>query len=251
MFGAFPAVADTWRPIFGILAALTMTVGNLIALRQVHMIRLLAYSGIAQSGYILVAFALIEPGATANNRQALTSALVYILIYGIMDLGAFAAVVAFAKRGGSYFISDYDGLWRRSPVLATMLAAFLVSLAGAPPMAGAWAKLFVFLAAINSQVYWLAIVMGINAVIAAFYYLAVVRRMFFAPAEDETPVEVPPLLRVAMGLAAVALFAVFIYPPLITNVADKARVVQQSPGQVVKGVGAGGGLEMEVSSGDL
>jgi NADH-quinone oxidoreductase subunit N len=251
MFGAFPAVADTWRPIFGILAALTMTVGNLIALRQVHMIRLLAYSGIAQSGYILVAFALIEPGATANNRQALTSALVYILIYGIMDLGAFAAVVAFAKRGGSYFISDYDGLWRRSPVLATMLAAFLVSLAGAPPMAGAWAKLFVFLAAINSQVYWLAIVMGINAVIAAFYYLAVVRRMFFAPAEDETPVEVPPLLRVAMGLAAVALFAVFIYPPLITNVADKARVVQQSPGQVVTGVGAGGGLEMEVSSGDL
>jgi NADH-quinone oxidoreductase subunit N len=233
MFGAFPAVADTWRPIFGVLAALTMTVGNLIALRQQHIIRLLAYSGIAQSGYILVAFALIDPGATTGNRQALTSALVYILIYGIMDLGAFAAAVAFAKRGGSYFISDYNGLWQRSPVLATLMAAFLVSLAGVPPMAGAWAKLFVFLAAINSEVYWLAIVVGLNAVIAAFYYLAVVRRMFFAPSESEEPVEVPFLLRAAMGVAAVALFAVFAWPQLVTSLADKAEVIVRGRAQVV------------------
>ena len=223
MFEAFPDVADTWRPIFAVLAALTMTVGNLIALRQTHIIRLLAYSGIAQSGYVLVAFALIEPGATASNAQALESALVYLAIYGVMDLGAFAAAVAFARRGGSYFISDYSGLWQRSPVLATLLAAFLISLAGAPPMAGAWAKLFVFLATIEAEVYWLAVVMGVNAVIAAWYYLYVVFKMFFqAPEEDAEPVEVPYLVRATMGVAALALVVGFIYPPIITHLAESS-----------------------------
>lgn len=226
MFEGFPAIADTWRPLFAVLAVLTMTVGNLVALRQQHIIRLLAYSGIAQSGYVLVCFALIDPSGTqeavAANHQAFTSAIVYLSIYALMDAGAFAAAVAFARKGGSYFISDYSGLWQRSPVLATMMAAFLVSLAGAPPMAGAWAKLFVFLAAVNSHVYWLAVVMGINAVIAAWYYLAVVKRMFFEVPELEDPVEVPFMLRAAMGFAAVALFAIFVYPPLITDLAEKA-----------------------------
>ena len=223
MFIAFPSVADTWRPIFAVLAVLTMTVGNLIALRQQHIIRLLAYSGIAQSGYVLVALALIDPGAAEANAQALESALIYLAIYGVMDLGAFAAAVAFAQRGGSYFISDYSGLWQRSPVLATLLAGFLISLAGAPPMAGAWAKLFVFLATINAEVYWLAAVMGINATIAAWYYLLVVKKMFLEPAEDGVePVEVPSLVRVAMGVAALALVVGFVYPPIITELANQA-----------------------------
>ena len=221
MFVAFPAVADTWRPIFAVLAALTMTVGNLIALRQQHIIRLLAYSGIAQSGYVLVALALIDPGATAQNEQALQSAMIYLSIYGVMDLGAFAAAVAFARRGGTYFISDYSGLWQRSPVLATLLAGFLISLAGAPPMAGAWAKLFIFLATIEAEVYWLAAVMGINAVIAAWYYLLVVKKMFLEPPDEEAEqIEVPSLVRVAMGVAAVALLIGFIYPPIITELAE-------------------------------
>ena len=222
MFRAFPEVADTWRPIFAVLAVLTMTVGNLIALRQQHIIRLLAYSGIAQSGYILVALALIDPSNPEVNRQALESALIYLAIYGVMDLGAFSAAVAFARKGGTYFISDYSGLWQRSPVLAVLFAGFLISLAGTPPVAGFWAKLFVFLATINAEVYWLAIVMGINAVIAAWYYLAVVKRMFFDAPEDAAPVEVPGLIRVAMGIATAALVAVFIYPRIITELADRA-----------------------------
>jgi NADH-quinone oxidoreductase subunit N len=222
MFRAFPVVADAWRPIFAVLAVLTMTVGNLIALRQQHIIRLLAYSGIAQSGYILVAFALIDPQSPAVSHQAFVSALVYIAIYGLMDLGAFTAAVAFARKSGSYFINDYAGLWQRSPVLATLLAGFLVSLAGVPPMAGAWAKLFIFLAAIRAQVYWLAAVMGLNAVIATWYYLAVVKRMFFDPPETDDVIEVPSLLQVAMGVAALALVAGFIYPQLITHLADNS-----------------------------
>jgi NADH-quinone oxidoreductase subunit N len=222
MFRAFPDVADSWQPAFAVLAILTMTVGNLIALRQQHIIRLLAYSGIAQSGYVLVALALIEPGATATNEQAFQSAIIYLAIYGIMDAGAFAAAIAFARRGGSYFIEDYSGLWHRSPVLATLLAGFLISLAGAPPMAGAWAKLFVFLAAIEAESYVLAVVMGINAVIAAWYYLAVVKRMFFDSADGQEPVEVPALMRVAMGIAAAALVAVFVYPRIVTEVAENS-----------------------------
>ena len=222
MFRAFPEVADAWRPAFAILAALTMTVGNLIALRQRHIIRLLAYSGIAQSGYILVTLALIDPGDVESSRQAFQSAIIYLAIYGVMDLGAFSAAIAFARKGGTYFIDDYAGLWRRSPALALMLAGFLVSLAGAPPMAGAWAKLFVFLAAIGAEVYWLAVVMGVNAVIAAWYYLAVVKTMFFDAPEVEEPVEVPYLLQGAMGLTTVALVAAFVYPPLITELADSS-----------------------------
>ena len=222
MFRAFPEVADTWRPAFAVLATLTMTVANLIALRQQHIIRLLAYSGIAQSGYVLVTLALIDPSQPEANAQALESAIVYLAIYGIMDLGAFAAAVAFARKTGTYFISDYSGLWSRSPVLATLMAGFLLSLAGTPPMAGAWAKLFVFAAAINSEVYWLAAVMGVNAVIAAWYYLAVVKRMFLDPPEAEDPIEVPYLLRATMGVAALALLAVFIYPAFITSLADKS-----------------------------
>lgn len=224
MFIAFPVVADTWRPIFAVLATLTMSVGNLIALRQQHIIRLLAYSGIAQSGYVLVAFALIDPSAPLTNAQAFQSALIYLAIYAVMDLGAFSAVIAFGRQGGSYFISDYSGLWQRSPLLATLLAGFLVSLAGVPPMAGFWAKLFVFKATIDAQVYWLAAAMGMNAVIAAWYYLAVVKLMFFDAPTSEEPVEIPYLMRAAMGLAAVVLLAAFIYPPLITALAERSII---------------------------
>ena len=221
MFRAFPDVADAWRPAFAALAVLTMTVGNLIALRQRHIIRLLAYSGIAQSGYVLVAISLVSPDGAANG-QAFQSAMFYLAIYGIMDAGAFAAAISFARKGGSYFIDDYSGLWQRSPALALLLAGFLVSLAGTPPMAGAWAKLFVFLAAIDAGAIWLAVVMGLNAVIAAFYYLAVVKRMFFETPGEQQPVVVPYMLKAAMGVAALILLVAFVIPRPIAEMAADA-----------------------------
>ena len=223
MFVAFPGVADAWRPLFAILAVATMTVGNLIALRQTHLIRLLAYSGIAQSGYVLVCFALIDPSNPEALQKAFEAATVYLAIYALMDVGAFACAVGFASsRNGTFFISDYSGLWNRSPVLATMLAGFLISLAGTPPMGGFWAKLFVFDATIDSEVYWLAAVMAINAVIAAWYYLFVVKKMFFEPAELTDEVEIPYLLRLGMGIAALALFIVFVYPTFLTDLTNEA-----------------------------
>jgi NADH-quinone oxidoreductase subunit N len=171
---------------------------------------------------VLVALASVNPHSAAVSAQAFKAALVYLAIYGIMDAGAFAAAIAFARRGGSYFISDYNGLWERSPALASLLAAFLVSLAGVPPMAGMWAKLFVFQAVIGAQLYWLAIVMGVNTVIAIWYYLAVVKRMFFDKPEVTDPVEVPYLMRFAMGIAVLTLFAVFLWPPIITKLAESS-----------------------------
>jgi NADH-quinone oxidoreductase subunit N len=223
MFVAFPSVADAWRPLFAILAVATMTVGNLIALRQSHIIRLLAYSGIAQSGYVLVCFALIDPSDPAGMEKSFEAAMIYLAIYALMDAGAFASVVGFANnRGGTYFLNDYSGLWNRSPVLATMLAGFLISLAGTPPMGGFWAKLFVFDATIDAEVYWLAAVMAVNAVIAAWYYLAVVKRMFFEAPEITEEVEVGTLMRLGMGVAALALFAVFIYPQFLTHLTNES-----------------------------
>ena len=221
MFRAFPQVSDIWRPAFAVMAVLTMTVGNLIALRQQHIIRLLAYSGIAQSGYVLVALAVVRPGDNAGNDRAFQAALIYLAIYALMDLGAFAAAISFARRGGTYFISDYSGLWRRSPVLATLMAGFLLSLAGVPPMAGAWAKLFVLIPAVDRNL-TLGIIVAVNAVVAAWYYLAVVKRMFLDAPEVSDAVEVPYLLRVAMGVAALALVAAFVYPPMITELAAGA-----------------------------
>jgi NADH-quinone oxidoreductase subunit N len=220
MFRAFPEVADTWRPAFAVIAVLTMTVGNLIALRQRHIIRLLAYSGIAQSGYVLVAFALVDPATPEVNAQAFEAAVVYLAIYGLMDLGAFAAAVAYADRGGSYFISDYAGMWDRNPGLALLMAGFMFSLAGAPPMAGVWAKIFVFFAAVNAEVYWLAAAVAINAVIAAFYYLAVVKRMFMDRGEITGTFEVPYLMRAAMGFAALALVVGCFFPALLTGMTE-------------------------------
>jgi NADH-quinone oxidoreductase subunit N len=223
MFVAFPSVADAWRPLFAVLAVATMTVGNLIALRQTHIIRLLAYSGIAQSGYVLVCLALIDPSNPEAMNKAFEAAMIYLAIYAVMDAGAFSAAVSYANsRGGTYFLSDYSGLWQRSPVLATMLGAFLISLAGTPPMGGFWAKLIVFDATIFAEVYWLAAVMGINAVIAAWYYLAVVKKMFFDPAEVQDPVEVPTLMRLAMGVAALALFVAFVYPAFLTDLTHES-----------------------------
>jgi NADH-quinone oxidoreductase subunit N len=221
MFVAFPTVADAWRPLFAILAVATMTAGNLIALRQSHIIRLLAYSGIAQSGYVLVCFALIDPGNPDALQKAFEASMIYLAIYALMDAGAFAAAVSFANgRGGTYFLTDYSGLWNRSPVLATLLAGFLISLAGTPPMGGFWAKLFVFDATIDAEVYWLAAVMAINAVIAAWYYLAVVKRMFFETPELTEKIEVPYLMRLGMGVAALALFVIFVYPAFLTRLTD-------------------------------
>src|SRR5438445_1012742 len=155
--------SDVWGPMFWALAALTMTVGNLIALRQTNFVRLLAYSSIAQAGYILVPFAVAGDNIAAR-RSAFTAAVVYLLIYAAMNLGVFSVVIAVARKTRSGEITSYGGLFEYAPGLTVLMTLFLFSLAGVPPLAGAWAKIFVFRAVLDSATPG-AIVLGFIAAV--------------------------------------------------------------------------------------
>jgi NADH-quinone oxidoreductase subunit N len=232
MFLAFGGLADVWRPFLAIVAAMTMTFGNLVALRQRHIVRMLAYSSIGQAGYILVPLGIISATDPEINQQALIGAIVYLLIYAFMETGAFAVAVAYGKKGGGYFIDDYAGLSKTSPLLALTMVAFLFSLAGVPPFAGWAAKLFVFLAAIRAgqggidTAGWLVVIMAINTVIALFYYANVVRLMLFEAPREGTKVSfLPPLLRTAIVIPAVVVMVIGILPGLFSNLAGASTFV--------------------------
>jgi NADH-quinone oxidoreductase subunit N len=221
---------DVWGPMFGILAALTMTVGNLIALRQTNVVRLLAYSSIAQAGYILVPLAVAGSGPGEASQSAFTAAVVYLLVYAAMNLGAFAIVIAVARKTRSGEISSYGGLYEYAPGLAVIMTIFLFSLAGIPPLAGLWAKLFVFRAVIDAGTPWallLGVVVAVNSVIALFYYAAIAKEMWMNPVPDgdKTRIRVPAPLIAALGITAVVVVVVGVYPQTFANFGDLASLV--------------------------
>ncbi len=221
---------DVWGPMFGILAALTMTVGNLIALRQTNIVRLLAYSSIAQAGYILVPLAVAGSAGTEAADSAFTAAVVYLLVYAAMNLGAFAIVIAVARKTRSGEISSYGGLYEYAPGLAVLMTIFLFSLAGIPPLAGLWAKLFIFRSVIDAGTPWallLGVVVAVNSVIALFYYAAIAKEMWMNPVPDgdKTPIRVPPPLVTALAITAVVVVVVGVYPQTFANFGDLASLV--------------------------
>ena len=218
--------SDVWGPMFWVLAALTMTVGNLIALRQTNIVRLLAYSSIAQAGYILVPFAVAGSNQKALH-SAFTAAVVYLLIYAAMNLGAFAVVIAVARKTRSGELASYGGLYEYAPGLTVLMTVFLFSLAGIPPLAGAWAKIFVFRAVLDAgtaSAVTLGVVAAVNAVIALFYYASVARLMWMNPVPDgdRTPIRVPASLQAALALTALVVVAIGIYPQLFAHLGDVA-----------------------------
>jgi NADH-quinone oxidoreductase subunit N len=220
MFVGFLPRADFWAPIFGILALFTMTLGNLVAIQQRQVVRLLAYSSIAQAGYMLLPFALATPhGATVNN-EAFAAAVLYILIYGVMNLGAFGVVIGMTREAPGMLISDFAGFGQRAAALAFSMTLFMVSLAGVPPLAGFWGKFFIFKAAIDRGGVgaWLAIAMVVNSVISLVYYISIVRAMWFEPiAEPVRPLRFPPALRAVTALAAAGVLAVGLFPDLLAH----------------------------------
>jgi NADH-quinone oxidoreductase subunit N len=218
MFVAFPAQAEFWTPIFAALSIATMTIGNLVALQQRQVVRLLAYSGIAQTGYILLPFALVGASAAVDSA-AFSSAVTYILIYGVMNLGAFAVVIAVSRRSPGLLIGDFAGLARRAPLLAVGMTVFMVSLAGVPPTGGFWAKIFIFTAAIDRGGIgpWLAGAMVVNSVVSVAYYFAIPKAMIFTDAEDRSPLEASPLVTAVVGLALLAITAAFFWPDLFAR----------------------------------
>jgi NADH-quinone oxidoreductase subunit N len=230
MFVGFLPLADFWAPIFAAFALFTMTLGNLIALQQRQVVRLLAYSSIAQAGYILLPFALASPDGAAVNQEAFAAVVLYILIYGVMNFGAFGVVIGLSRESPGMLISDFSGLGQRAPALSVFMTMFLVSLAGIPPFAGFWGKLFIFQAAIDFGEYgpWLAVAMVVNSVISVVYYFAIARAMWLEPVtEPVRPVRVPALVGAVVTLAAVWVLAVGIFPDLFAHFPQVSTLVGQ------------------------
>jgi NADH-quinone oxidoreductase subunit N len=227
MFVAFKPEAAFWSPLFAALSIATMTLGNLVALQQRQVVRLLAYSSIAQAGYMLLPFALV--GATHTiDAKAFQAVELYILIYGVMNLGAFAVVISVARDAPALLMEDFAGLIQRAPLLTLAMTVFLVSLAGIPPTAGFFAKLFIFLAAIHKGGRavgpWLAGVMVVNSVISVGYYFSIVRQMIFVRAEPR-PLRSPALVAGIATLAAVAVFGLFVYVDAFARIVPGATLV--------------------------
>lgn len=222
MFIGFIELAHVWRPFLALVAVLTMTFGNLVAMQQRHLIRMLAYSSISQAGYMLLPLGIASASNGTLNRQAMQAATVYLLIYAFMETGAFTTAIAFGRKGNGYMISDYAGLFTRAPALATAMGVFLFSLAGVPPLGGWAAKFFVFRAVIDGGGYVLAVAMAINTVISLFYYAAVVRRMFFDAPAAQRPVRVPVSLRGSIAVLAVAVLVIGILPEVFGGLASNA-----------------------------
>ena len=174
----FAGWSEVWAPVVAVLAGLTMLVGNVVALRQRHAVRLLAWSSIAQAGYILVPLAAVAGSVVWG--PAVTGAVIgYLVAYAAMNLGAFAVVAIVARRTGAVSLADYRGLAWRSPWLAVALAFFLASLAGLPPgLIGLLVKVRVLIVPVDAGVWWLAVVMAVATVIGLAYYLAWAAQLF-------------------------------------------------------------------------
>jgi NADH-quinone oxidoreductase subunit N len=219
VFYCFAVRPDIVQPLFFVLSVASMTVGNLIALRQTNVVRMLAYSGIAQAGFMLAPFVVVQQ----QGLEALQAIVIYLVIYAAMNLGAFAVIIAIARKTRSAEIDSLGGLFLYMPGMTVCMTLFLASLIGIPPLGGWYAKFSVFRVLIGAQSGLgtaTAVIMAVNTAIAAYYYLKVAKAMWFddAPAGDITPVKVPPSLTAAVGLTLVATLVFGVLPGLLTNV---------------------------------
>jgi NADH-quinone oxidoreductase subunit N len=222
---------EKWWPALWVLAALSMTLGNLTALRQDNIVRMLAYSSVAQGGFMLVPFAAAgiagADGDSAVAADAMGAVVIYLLVYGAMNLGAFAVVIGVARRTRTADISSYGGLFQTTPGLAVMMTAFMASLAGIPPLAGWFAKFVMFRSVIDAGTGWgiaLAVVAAVNSVIAFVYYFRVIVQMWFRPiaTADTSPIRTPQPLAVSIALSTLVVVVVGVYPQLFAKVGEVA-----------------------------
>ncbi len=204
-----------WVPAAAGLATVTIIGGNLMALPQQNVKRLLAYSGVAHIGYMLVGFAAVSANGVAMM-------LFYLVAYLFGNMGAFLVVEAVAQAEGSEGIAAYRGLAQRSPILALSMLLFLLSLGGIPFVAGFWAKIYVFWAAAEQGLYWLVLVGAVLTVVALFYYLRVAKRMYIDAPERRDPIPVAPLLSFCIFLCVLGVVLIGIYPKPLVGAALRA-----------------------------
>jgi NADH-quinone oxidoreductase subunit N len=208
-YAGFSAANDSvnWAFMLAVVSALTMTIGNLAALPQQNVKRLLAYSSISHGGYLLMGGVLLTSGAATEGVRAM---LFYLTVYLFMNLGAFFVVILIAEKIGSETIDGYRGLVTRAPLVAVSMAIFLFSLTGIPPLAGFAGKWLLFAAVIQEEIYWLAIIGLLNSVISLYYYVRIVKAMFLDTADETGPV--------LFSGANLALLFFFVIPTILFGV---------------------------------
>jgi len=215
-----PTVAADWRLLFAVLSVVTMTVGNLAALTQSNLKRMLAYSSIAHAGYLLI-------GVAAGGPRGVTAMLVYLLIYAFMQLGAFTVILVMRRADviGDE-LKDLSGLYQRRPFAAFAMLLFMLSLGGIPPTAGFMGKFWLFSAAIEANYVWLAVIGVINSAISLYYYLRIVVFMYLKKETTGSEPIVTPALGVAMAVALLVTLALGVYPrPLFELAESSARTL--------------------------
>lgn len=211
-----------WPTLLALMAAVTMTVGNVVAVWQGSMKRMLAYSSIAHVGYMMMGFVLLR-------QDGITAILFYVLMYLVMNLGAFLAVIALASQMDSDDLKQYRGLASRAPIVSAILAMFMLSLTGIPPLAGFIGKFYLFAAAINARMYWLVIVAVLNSVVSFVYYGGVIKRMYLEDGPSKEPIVIPRLSSALLALMAIAVLVMGIYwTPFDTIARDASTLLFQT-----------------------
>jgi NADH-quinone oxidoreductase subunit N len=204
--GPLASVSDEWKPILSVVAVLTLTVGNLAAINQTNIKRLLAYSSISHAGYMLL-------GLIAGNDTGINGILVYIMVYTFMNLGAFLVVVAMRRQNIiGEDLDDFNGLVHRHPGYAVLMLIFLLSLAGIPPTAGFLGKYYIFLSLIQTGHYYLAVIGVLYVAVAIYYYFKIVRSMFIREETERAPLSMSFGLRLALGFTGALTLGIGLYP---------------------------------------
>ena len=220
-FGLPQWLSLDWGMLFAVLAAIGMTLGNVIAIPQTNIKRMLGYSSIAQAGYLMVGLAVVgfSPAAEVVGRSSL---LFFLASYALTNLGAFTAIIAISNKVDSDLIQDYSGMGRRAPLLALALTLCLISLIGMPPAAGFMAKFYIFSGAVQHGLLWLVVIAVINSVISAYYYLRVVKVMWLGEPASEEKVPSSGALRLALSLSCLGVLLLGIIPGYIMKLAEMA-----------------------------
>jgi NADH-quinone oxidoreductase subunit N len=210
-----------WGIIFAILSAISMTLGNIVAIQQANIKRMLAYSSIAHAGYILIGLAAIGLSPAADTL-AQSSILFYVVAFALADLAAFTSVIVISGRLGSDQISDYAGMGKQAPLVALALTLGLISLIGLPPAAGFIAKFYIFSDAVNNGLLWLVIIAVLNSTISAYYYLRVVKVMWLNAPAREGKVPSSLSLRLALAISCLGILLLGIVPAFVMKLAKMA-----------------------------
>lgn len=217
---AFGSSHYEWQKVIFILAVLTMTMGNIVAIAQTNIKRMLAYSSIAHAGYLLIAL-------VAANNMGVPGTLFYILAYTFMNIGAFAIVIVLSHKGDEFIqINDYAGLGFKRPLLAIAMTLFMLSMAGVPPMAGFVGKFYIFSAAIKSGYVGLAVIGVINSVISVYYYLRITVIMYMKESTREfAPLTISPLIVAAIVISVIGTLQLGIFPSRVMEIAQQATLL--------------------------